>query len=242
MTHHSAPPMTPYKEYKGVPSASGSDAESVPELPEVVAAATTIVWDFDGVIADTEPAQARAYETLLARRGVTVPPGWFHDYVGTPELGIWDRLTTEHELTDTIEDLTHERSSAFIEYATALPTAWFVPNVLQLPCPHHIVSAGRHEHITALLQAWGLTDAFTSVSATGTPGQAPGAAKADRLRQAYTPGSVLFEDMPRYLAMDLPWSRVGVAHSYNDLTGVACDLFVDHRHPNIWFPGPAPPD
>lgn len=43
------------------------------------------VWDFDGVIGDTEPVQAQAYREMLSERGIAVEGNFFDDLTGRSE-------------------------------------------------------------------------------------------------------------------------------------------------------------
>lgn len=135
-------------------------------VPQAVENARAVIWDFDGVVADTEPVQARAYEVVLRRAGVDVAPGWFAQWVGTPESGIWAGLKDRYGLAASVGALSAVRAEVYEELAAGLLPAWFVEPVLGLPVRHSIVSAGNHRQIVALLHQWGLEDAFAEVSAT----------------------------------------------------------------------------
>lgn len=204
-------------------------------LPELVATASAVVWDFDGVVADTEPVQAAAYEAVLAGLGVEASPGWFARWVGTPEPGIWEGLREQFALRSTVAELTACRAVAYGELSRGLSPAWFVAETLAVPCPHRIVSAGNHRQIVALLELWGLREAFSSISATGSPG-ADSRPKEGRLRSALGAGVVLFEDSSRYLALARGHRRVGVQHLFNDPASLECELLVSHKKPGVWIP------
>lgn len=209
--------------------------DSMGLLPGVVSAASAVVWDFDGVVADTEPTQAAAYEVVLARRGVTQPAGWFGVWVGTPEQRIWGYLRNKFSLPDSVTGLVNERADVYGSLASKLHPAWFVEPVLALPCPHRIVSAGNFRQIDMLLATWGLKDAFVSVSAVGAP-SGDRRPKVERLTDHLTPGTVLFEDSARYLAAAAGYTRVGVHHRFNCPDELSCELFVKHSHRGVWYP------
>jgi phosphoglycolate phosphatase-like HAD superfamily hydrolase len=204
-------------------------------LPELVATASTVVWDFDGVVADTEPVQAAAYEVVLQGLRVDPDPGWFSTWVGTPEPGIWGGLREQFGLVETVEALTTQRADVYGELARGLMPAWFVAETLAVPCPHRIISAGNHYQIEMLLELWGIKDAFTLISATGSP-NGDSRPKADRLLSALGPGAVLFEDSARYLAIAQGHRRVGVQHRFNNPSTLDCELLVSHETAGVWFP------
>jgi len=189
-----------------------------------------VVWDFDGVVADTEPVQTRAYEVVLADLGVDVPGGWFTEWVGTPEAGIWAGVRERYGVSLPVDELVAARAGVYSELAAKLVPAWFVAPVLALPVCHTIVSAGNHSQIVPLQQRWGIADAFAEVLATGSPRVPAGQPKLERLREATKePGCILFEDSSRYLdAVDVA-VKVGVEHQFNDLSRIRCDFLVAHR-------------
>lgn len=67
------------------------------------------LWDFDGVVADSEPRQAAAYRRVLAARGIKMPAHFFHELIGLTEPEIWDRLQADHDVRDRRLDLINER-------------------------------------------------------------------------------------------------------------------------------------
>jgi beta-phosphoglucomutase-like phosphatase (HAD superfamily) len=67
------------------------------------------LWDFDGVICDSEPFQAAAYREVLVRRGIRPAAGFFEGFVGRTKLEIWDELIRAYGITGTPGDLVRER-------------------------------------------------------------------------------------------------------------------------------------
>ncbi len=79
-----------------------------------------VVFDMDGVVADTEPLHARSWERLFARRGLSAPKGYFDRFIGvcdTDTVPVINRdlgLRLEAEATisarlDLFEELLAER-------------------------------------------------------------------------------------------------------------------------------------
>ena len=213
--------------------ATRADYVCTSRVPSVVTTASSVVWDFDGVVADTEPVQAAAYEATLERFSIQPERRWFNNWVGTPEHRIWAGLREQFGLSQPVEVLTAERAGIYGELALKLQPAWFVTPVLSMRCSHRVVSAGNHHQIEMLLNHWGIRDAFTSISATGSP-DGDGRDKAERLVAALEPCSVLFEDSPRYLTLAAGHRRVGVHHQFNDLAGLPCDVLVSHASVGVW--------
>lgn len=202
-------------------------------VPAEVATAARIIWDFDGVITDNEPVQVEAYETVLARRGVSLPPNWFSSWVGAPEREIWRGLRASTGTAEDPEKLMLERAEVYLPLAEELTPAWFVAPLLALDCEHHIVSANDYDQIVHLLSVWGLASSFTSVSAAHAPsGDIRG--KAQRLADRLEPGCVLIEDSPKYLSLARGVTRVGVSHGFNALSALDCEMEVAHASPGQW--------
>jgi HAD superfamily hydrolase (TIGR01509 family) len=58
-----------------------------------------IVFDFDGVLADSEPLHLRAYQQVLSRFGISLTKeDYYTRYLGYDDEGVFTRLATEHGL------------------------------------------------------------------------------------------------------------------------------------------------
>jgi phosphoglycolate phosphatase-like HAD superfamily hydrolase len=214
-------------------------------LPASFHSVGAIVWDFDGVIADTEPCQARAYEAVLLRHGHVPAPGWFEGCVGGTERSIWSELISRVDPSASLPDvdaLMRERVAIYLQLAADLSPSWFVTSIITLDIEHHIVSAGNHDTITSLLDRWRLTTRFSTVRASDSPTTPPGQPKGERLRDTLVElgaaGCAVIEDGAVYLelARTLGAITVGVQHSlsaaHHDV-----DFVVDHRNPHLWTHG-----
>src|ERR1017187_10616307 len=89
------------------------------------------VWDFDGVIVDSEPSQAEAYRTLLERRGFTPAANFFTTLAGQSEREIWSALKDEYGFDGDIEALRRERIGELLtDFVDDIPPNWFVEPAL----------------------------------------------------------------------------------------------------------------
>lgn len=217
-------------------------------IPASLCAVETMLWDFDGVIADTEPCQARAYEIVLARYGVALAPGWFDGFVGTTERTIWSELVRRIDSGTAlagVDALMRERAATYLAEAAALTPSWFLDPLLSRDVAHHIVSAGNHDAIATLLERWGLTARFSTIRASDSPTTPTGQPKLERLHASLVdraPGAcAVIEDGPAYLAhaRALGAVTVGVQHTLND-PHRDVDIVVDHRRPHVWMNGGSP--
>lgn len=141
-----------------------------------------VVFDFDGVIANSEPLHFRAYERVLARDGVTLSEhDYFARYLGFDDVGAFEAIAGDRGLTWTrrdvaalvarkaieLEALERDVSVLFPGAADAIARAAAV-------VPIAIASGARGEEIRRVLRRERLDTFFTAiVSAEDTPVSKP---------------------------------------------------------------------
>jgi len=141
-----------------------------------------VVFDFDGVIANSEPLHFRAYERVLAREGVTLSEhDYFARYLGFDDVGAFEAIADDRGLTWTprdvaalvarkaieLEALERDASVLFPGAADAIARAAAV-------VPIAIASGARGEEIRRVLRREQLDSFFTAiVSADDTPVSKP---------------------------------------------------------------------
>ena len=203
----------------------------------LIDATGTVLWDFDGVIADSEPVQELAYSTLLSVLGREPAAGFFDRHRGGSEPDIWSHLVVEFELAEPIADLASRRADIYHDLTRSmLRPAWFVRPLLDYSrargYPSLIVSSNNFATITFLLSEWGLENYFSGVYSLDSPLAQSLPDKSARLRHvlASNPRAVLLEDTPRYLQLARSCGArvVGVQHGHNDLSGVELDSMLSH--------------
>jgi len=202
----------------------------------LISSSSGIIWDFDGVVADTEPVQGDAYRQLLLARGKSPSRAFFNPYVGRTEPEIWEGLAHDFALEESLDALKEERAAVYLENAKSrLIPAWFVIPVLSRAdargLPNVIVSSGNHSAISALLDSWGLERQFSDVLALGSPSSAGLPSKNNRVKHAvarYGPVPLVIEDNAAYLAeaRALGALTLGIRHSLNDLNTSDADVVL----------------
>jgi HAD superfamily hydrolase (TIGR01509 family) len=134
-----------------------------------------IVFDFDGVLADSEMLHFRIYNELLAPTGTQISQAEYCDrYLGLDDEGVFELLATEKQLMlgdEEIELLILEKAARFeaqISTGDVLyrPAAAAVRR-LAGRWPLGICSGGRRSEITLILRGAGLFDAFRFIVASG---------------------------------------------------------------------------
>jgi beta-phosphoglucomutase len=190
------------------------------------------VFDFDGVIVDSEPIHFRSLrEALLSERIlITHEEYWDHLLAHDDKSSIRLAFERHGERPDVerlarVERVKVERFAELIPEVPVFPGAREVIGALAAELPLAIASGARHEEIEAILTGIGLRDAFAAVvgaeDATRTkPDPAPYLEAARRL-EGRVPGlrpaeCVAFEDsLPGVLsALGAGMKVVAVAHSY----------------------------
>jgi phosphoglycolate phosphatase-like HAD superfamily hydrolase len=194
----------------------------------------SVVWDFDGVIADTEPLQDASYRILAERRAWELPDGYFSTLIGRTEDDIWELLFAQgfphstHQFGSTADELKAERKVVFSDLAHAgLRPSWLaqqlMPALHKVASEQIIVSNGDPDIIESLIGGWGLVP-YVEIAR-----RSPGTDKAALLGQRCGVGSILLEDNAGWLARGkaLGATTVGVVHGYNSVDELDADFFVE---------------
>jgi beta-phosphoglucomutase-like phosphatase (HAD superfamily) len=201
--------------------------------------AGTVLFDFDGVIADTEVHQLAAYRQLLAAHGVTFGADDFQSYIGRSEAEVYAILKREYGLELDVRAATASRLALFFEsvYAAGLRPYPFIAGLLAdlrvRGIPAHIVSSNVTDTIERLLGEWQLDmfidEIFTVEEAT------PGTSKLDLVvaipeRLGVPVGrTAVFEDSARVIAVARAagMRTVGVRHSLNRAVNLGAHVEID---------------
>lgn len=199
--------------------------------------ANAILWDFDGVIADTEPFQERAFRRVLNSIGVDLPEGAWTLLMGRSEREIWAHLTREYRLLQSIELLSKNRTEVYLELARKyLSPAYYVQPLINLSkargTPNIIVSSGNYTTISLLLDYWTLSTGFDAIYCNGSPDGAWLSDKIDRIDHVISNWRlpvVIIEDSPVFLkhAGMRGVRTIAVKHGVNDLSRTSYDFLLE---------------
>jgi beta-phosphoglucomutase len=190
------------------------------------------VFDFDGVLVDSEPLHFRSLRDALRPEGVEISEAEYMQVYLAYDDREAIRLALEHHGEDTalarrerIEALKIDLFARMIPQIPVFDGARPLVRELAREMPLAIASGARHDEIEAILRGVGLRDAFqTIVGAEDAPRTKPDPApylEAARRLAARTGGlvpedCVAFEDSVPGIAAALGAGMkvVGVAHSY----------------------------
>ena len=190
------------------------------------------VFDFDGVIVDSEPLHYRALRAALLPEGVEITEEeYLRIYLAYDDRGAIEKALQHHgepadpERVDRIEARKVESFAGLIPGIPVFEGAREVVRALAAEVPLAIASGARHDEIEAILGGLGLRDAFQAIvgvedAERTKPDPAP-YVEAARQLAARAPGldpgeCVAFEDSIAGIAaaVGAGMKVVGVAHSY----------------------------
>ena len=206
-----------------------------------------IVFDFDGVIADSEPLHLRAYQQALAEDGIELTrTDYYAKYLGYDDVGMLQTLASERGIAmgeRRITELVARKGiklQAMLQADSVLfPGAREFVRMAAAAVPIAIASGALRHEIDEILEAAGIADLFVAIVAAGDtpqskPSPAPYLLAFERLRDAA--GSDL--DPQRCVAIeDSRWGLesargaglrcVGVTNTYPAAELTEAELVVD---------------
>ena len=200
-----------------------------------------IVFDFDGVIANSEPLHLLAFRQALAQEGVELSSAdYYARYLGYDDVGLFEALAKDRGIAMNGSDIEAlvarkgERMQTLLRSGSVLfPGATEFIREAAAAVPIAIASGAMRHEIDEVIDAAGITDLFSTIVAAGDtpqskPSPAPYRLALERLRESSRRDlnprrSVAIEDSKWGLesAQGAGLRLVGVTHSYpaHELTG-----------------------
>lgn len=132
-----------------------------------------VIFDFDGVIANTEPLHLRAYQEVLADTNVTLTRDEYESkYLGYDDVGVFTTISQDHGVTlsaDEIARLIEAKGRRYNELVgtedVVFPTARACIKRLAGTVVLGIASGALHQEIENILIAAGLRPHFSALVA-----------------------------------------------------------------------------
>ena len=207
----------------------------------MTSALQAIIFDFDGVIADSEPLHFRAFQQALAEDGLELAPKeYYARYLGYDDVGMFQAFGEDRGLAmdaARVKELVTRKGlklQAMMSAGSVLfPGAADFVRAAAQAVPIAIASGALRHEIVEIVEAAGVADLFAAIVASGDtpeskPSPEPYRLAFERLRE--TTGTAL--DPQRCVAIeDSRWGLesargaglrcVGVTNSYpaDELTG-----------------------
>ena len=212
----------------------------------MTAALQAIVFDFDGVIADSEPLHLRAFQQTLAGEGIDLSPAdYYSRYLGYDDVGLMQALAADRGIA-----MSDGRTAALVARKGAKLKEMLHDGPVLFPgaarfirgaaaeVPIAIASGAMKHEIIEILEAAGIVGLFTAIVAAGDtptskPSPAPYLLAFERLRQGtgrdlHPQRCVAIEDSRWGLesALGAGLRCVGVTHSYSAAELSGAELVV----------------
>ncbi len=175
-------------------------------------AVQAIVFDFDGVIVNSEPLHLAATRQALALRGLDISAeDYYARYVGYDDVGMLNQIAADRGLpwcSDDIQELLVAKALRFealeADGALLVPGAAECIRRLAAVAPLAIASGARREEIERILARLNLASMFQLIvaageTASGKPAADPYAAAVARLK-AHPSRAIAIEDTAAGLA------------------------------------------
>ena len=205
-----------------------------------------IVFDFDGVIANSEPLHFQAFHDILRGQGIGLDETEYYErYLGYDDLGVFRAVAAERGMQWTVDEVARfvARKAALLEAlehnsAVLFPGAEAAIRRMAAGVPLAIASGALEAEIRRVLDRAHLTPYFqTIVSAEDTPAGKP--APDPYLRAVALLSTHLNEPLAARDCVAIEDSRwglesakaaglrtVGVTHTYSAVALGSVDLFI----------------
>src|SRR5262245_10115472 len=152
------------------------------DLRRVTSTLQAIVFDFDGVIADSEPLHLKAFQRALAEEGMTLSEDeYFNRYLGYDDVGVFEALARDRAVGWTARHVTElvarkgTKLQALISGGEVLfsgAPAFIRAAAAEVPIA--IASGALRHEIVQILEAAALDELFAAIVAAGdTPESKP---------------------------------------------------------------------
>src|SRR5262249_39120505 len=141
----------------------------------VTSALQAIVFDFDGVIADSEPLHLKAFQRALAEEGLALGEDeYFGRYLGYDDVGVFEALARDRELAWTAGHVTELVARKGIKLQALIsdgevifPGAPAFIRAAAAEVPVAIASGALRHEIVQILEAAALDELFATIVAAG---------------------------------------------------------------------------
>ena len=166
-----------------------------------------VVFDFDGVIANSEPLHLRVYQTLLAQERLPLSASEYYErYLGIDDVGVFEALARDKGLDiagDRMAGLMARKTEIFLRLArngqVLFDGAADCMTTVAAVVPVAIASGALRHEIEQILEAAGLRAVVPVIIAAG---------ETQRGKPAPDPYAAAVEQMSRGLGRQIDSSRV----------------------------------
>ena len=216
----------------------------------MTSALQAIVFDFDGVIADSEPLHLKAFQRALAEEGMTLGEDeYFNRYLGYDDVGVFEAIARDRGLAWTARHVTDRVARKGMKLQELIsggevlfPGAPAFIRAAAAEVPVAIASGALRHEIVQILESAALDELFATIVASGdTPASKPSPAPYLLAFERLQKRAATQLDPQRCVAIeDSLWGLesarqaglrcVGVTTSYNAAELPGAELVVEGLH------------
>ncbi len=114
---------------------------------------TTVIFDMDGVIVDTEPVHYFAYQRHFAELGIVVPDDMYATFTGNSTKNIYQKLKERFAIEEDVEKLVSIKRALFNDAFDTKEDLYLLPGVGELIRELHgrgmnLILASSSAHVT----------------------------------------------------------------------------------------------
>ena len=132
-----------------------------------------IIFDFDGVLADTEPLHFKMFQRVLQEEGLPLrEQDYYQKYVGLDDKGCFQAVLSAHgrpASPETVRRLVERKAALMLEQITITPVVYpGIENFVKRAAGRHrlaIVSGALRHEIELILERVGLRSSFEHITA-----------------------------------------------------------------------------
>jgi beta-phosphoglucomutase len=141
-----------------------------------------VIFDFDGVIANSEPLHMMAFQQALQSEGVDLEPGdYYSRYLGYDDKGVFEAVSRDRarqwspaHVATLVERKGEHMQAMLLSGAVLFPGASHFIREVAAEVPIAIASGAQRHEIVEIIEAAGLDDLFSAIVASGdTPESKP---------------------------------------------------------------------
>lgn len=208
--------------------------KDIKDISSLLEAKKTLIFDFDGTIADTESFHWEAYHHCLSEFDVVLTKKHIDRYIGNTESKIYRMIKEDFDIDFDEEVFLKKRISIFLElikHKDLKPFKFFM-DILNTYSDRkfNILSSQKEYIITTLLKLWDLESYFDNIISVEKGDISKAAVLKDTYKYfgAYNNEVVLFEDTNRNLTLAKNESivAIGVEHNFNKSLLKDCDAIL----------------
>jgi sugar-phosphatase len=124
-----------------------------------------LIFDMDGVLADSEPLQARAWVETLERYGIRVDERYFDRWIGIPNGDLAVDLVARFRIPAAPEQISAERQALYLRLAESelAPFPGLAESLAGLALPKAVATSSTRADATLMLARTGLAPHFRVV-------------------------------------------------------------------------------